>query len=73
MSNADIVRAWKDPEYRLTASGMPPQPAGVIELADPDLDGGAVKVGGFRRENAKHRHLTKGSTCFTHPNLCKSA
>ena len=56
MSNVDIVRAWKDPEYRLTLNEMPPHPAGLIELADPDLDGStAVKSGRF--------HLTHGHPC----------
>lgn len=58
MSNVDIVRAWKDPEYRLTLNEMPPHPAGQIELADLDLDGStAVKSGGF--------HLTHGHGCNT--------
>jgi mersacidin/lichenicidin family type 2 lantibiotic len=58
MSNVDIVRAWKDPEYRLTLNEMPPHPAGQIELADPDLDGStAVKSGRF--------HLTHGHACRT--------
>jgi mersacidin/lichenicidin family type 2 lantibiotic len=42
MSYSDIVRAWKDPEYRLTLNEMPPHPAGQIELADPDLDGSSA-------------------------------
>jgi mersacidin/lichenicidin family type 2 lantibiotic len=48
----DVVRAWKDPEYRdsLTAeerAQLPPHPAGLIELSKADLalvaggDGGA--------------------------------
>jgi len=57
MSNVDIVRAWKDPEYRLTLNEMPPHPAGQIELADPDLDGStAVKSGGFH-----HTHHNCGT------------
>ncbi|MBI5928041.1 MAG: mersacidin/lichenicidin family type 2 lantibiotic [Chloroflexi bacterium] len=52
MSNIDIVRAWKDAEYRntLTAeerASLPENPAGLVELDDNDLgnvDGGTVDV-----------------------------
>jgi mersacidin/lichenicidin family type 2 lantibiotic len=37
MSNTEIVRAWKDPEYRATLSQVPPLPIGSIELDDPYL------------------------------------
>lgn len=48
----DVVRAWKDEEYRnnLTPeqlASLPPNPAGEIELTENDLDeavGGAVKL-----------------------------
>ena len=44
MSPLEIIRAWKDPEYRLSLSEaeralVPNHPAGMIELADPDLEG----------------------------------
>ncbi len=43
MSNLDVVRAWKDPEYRATlGDAIPEHPAGQIELADPGLDRGAA-------------------------------
>lgn len=43
MSNLEVVRAWKDPDFRATLSGvMPDHPAGQIELADPGLDGSAA-------------------------------
>jgi mersacidin/lichenicidin family type 2 lantibiotic len=43
MSHLDIIRAWKDEEYRLSLSEeqhavLPEHPAGLIELADEDLD-----------------------------------
>jgi len=49
MSNIDIVRAWKDPEYRRSLSeteleNVPAHPSGVIELKDAELD--AVAGGG---------------------------
>jgi len=42
MSHLDVVRAWKDEEYRLgltaaESEAMPVNPAGMIELADGDL------------------------------------
>lgn len=50
MSDADIIRAWKDPAFRATLdaeqrSSMPPHPAGIIELSEAQLDevaGGAL-------------------------------
>ena len=43
MSTLDIIRAWKDEEYRLSLSAqqralLPEHPAGLIELADAELD-----------------------------------
>ena len=32
MSNPDLIRAWKDPEYRATLNFVPDHPAGLIEL-----------------------------------------
>lgn len=53
MRNMDIIRAWKDPEYRLSLSEaekalLPDHPAGLIGLTDDEL--GAV-AGGFRTTN----------------------
>ena len=44
MTTKNIIRAWKDEEYRnsLTDSeraSLPAHPAGSIELTDVDLDG----------------------------------
>jgi mersacidin/lichenicidin family type 2 lantibiotic len=52
MSRIDIVRAWKDPEYRNSLSaaqlaGMPENPAGEITLDDKQLsavNGGALPI-----------------------------
>ena len=38
MSSAEIIRAWKDADYRSTLSVVPVHPAGQIEFADPGLD-----------------------------------
>ena len=42
MSNVDIVRAWKDAEYRQSLSAaeqalLPAHPAGAIELEEAEL------------------------------------
>ena len=52
MRNIDIVRAWKDAEYRETLSKeeralMPNHPAGLIELTDAEL--GLVAAGLMRQ------------------------
>ena len=43
MSHQDIIRAWKDEEYRNSLSEseraqLPENPAGLIELADSELE-----------------------------------
>ncbi|MBA3711874.1 MAG: mersacidin/lichenicidin family type 2 lantibiotic [Pyrinomonadaceae bacterium] len=43
MSHLNIIRAWKDEEYRLSLSEeqralLPEHPAGLIELNDADLN-----------------------------------
>jgi mersacidin/lichenicidin family type 2 lantibiotic len=48
MSNLDVIRAWKDEDYRLSLSDeqlslLPDNPAGLMELSDADL---ASIVGG---------------------------
>jgi len=66
MSHADMIRAWKDPEYRSTLSVVPSHPAGLIELADPDLGGrAAAKARGFRLETIRHITTSKGGSCKT--------
>ncbi|MDJ0619588.1 MAG: mersacidin/lichenicidin family type 2 lantibiotic [Calothrix sp. MO_192.B10] len=50
MSKEDIIRAWKDPEYRNSLSEeqrsqLPENPAGVIELTDSELEVVAGGVG----------------------------
>ena len=37
MKKSDIIRAWKDPEYRASLEGAPESPAGVVELDDVAL------------------------------------
>ena len=63
MSNLDIIRAWRDPDYRLSLTDaerkeLPEHPAGLIELDDIDLKG----VAGGKKS-------TKGS-CTVHQQSC---
>jgi mersacidin/lichenicidin family type 2 lantibiotic len=42
MSNIDVIRAWKDEEYRLGLSEnerklLPAHPAGAVEISNEDL------------------------------------
>jgi mersacidin/lichenicidin family type 2 lantibiotic len=51
MSNSDVIRAWKDLEYRESLSEseralLPESPVGMVELSDADLLG----VGGAEGE-----------------------
>jgi mersacidin/lichenicidin family type 2 lantibiotic len=53
MSKIDVIRAWKDPEYRSSLSEnqramLPDSPAGALDLSDSELDsvlGGSATVG----------------------------
>ena len=53
MSNLDIIRAWKDEEYRNSLSAeqqeqLPANPAGLVELNDEDMSsvsGGCTTCG----------------------------
>jgi mersacidin/lichenicidin family type 2 lantibiotic len=56
MSNFDIIRAWKDEEYRNSLSEeqrsqLPENPAGMIELSDEDMESVA---GGFLSSNGSN-------------------
>ena len=54
MTHLDIIRAWKDEEYRLSLSDaeqalVPAHPAGLTELTDAELGAteGGFGLGGF--------------------------
>lgn len=69
MSECDIIRAWKDPEYRAGLSGskleqLPKNPAGMVELTDADL----LSIGGAEGQElvTDGRYtiiVTAGPTC----------
>ncbi|HZR38544.1 MAG TPA: mersacidin/lichenicidin family type 2 lantibiotic [Ktedonobacteraceae bacterium] len=52
MSNLDIIRAWKDEQYRDSLSAeerelLPENPAGAIELTDEEMEqaqGGSISL-----------------------------
>ena len=76
MRNMDIIRAWKDPEYRLSLSEaekalLPDHPAGIIELTDADL--GAVAGGLIAQTmtvNDKICYCDSVDICWTASSLC---
>jgi mersacidin/lichenicidin family type 2 lantibiotic len=67
MSPQDIIRAWKDEDYRLSLGQaererMPQHPAGLIELTDLELDAAA---GGLPGEgNTYFTYCSKGQHCI---------
>jgi mersacidin/lichenicidin family type 2 lantibiotic len=58
MSTLDIIRAWKDEEYRLSLDEMPAHPAGLIELTDADLE---LVAGGNHSSHGSHHHHSSHS------------
>ena len=82
MSNVDIIRAWKDAEYRNSLTDeqralLPENPAGMIELTDGELEAAA---GGFTlkpqcdsinicKTDVGNTHYCCGPT-FDRPQVC---
>ena len=48
MNKIDVIRAWRDPEYRasLRADDVPSHPAGLVELTDEELVAASGLAGG---------------------------
>jgi mersacidin/lichenicidin family type 2 lantibiotic len=72
MQKIDIVRAWKDEEYRMSLTdaqraSLPANPAGVIELSDAEL--GAV-AGGTEAELARTGSGLTMGCCSTYWRQC---
>ena len=72
MSNMNIIRAWKDEDYRLSLSEaqralLPVHPAGLIELSGAEMDG--VGGGGFPSLYTAYP-VCNGPTSSVHPNQC---
>ena len=70
MSNAEVVRAWKDPEYRAMLSEVPALPIGSIELDDPYLVERNMAGKGFAFRRGEHTtvfcHTHYTCNCHTH-------
>ena len=73
MSYEDIIRAWKDEEYRMSLSEekraqLPEHPAGLIELTDTELEliGGGY---GYGDDNGAYES-TPCTTSLACPNSC---
>ncbi len=63
----DIIRAWKDEEYRMSLSEaeralLPENPIGMIELSDADLD---AAVGACCTPNCNNTSTCSQVSCFT--------
>ena len=66
MSTHDIIRAWKDEEYRESLSeteraALPQHPAGQIELSDAELE----TVAGGIVPSAKVSYCLYPDVCWT--------
>lgn len=67
----DVVRAWKDEDYRLSLSdeersSLPENPVGEIELSDADLE---VVYGGWRSRSGRGGNSHQ---CQSHALICNS-
>ncbi|WP_220210053.1 mersacidin/lichenicidin family type 2 lantibiotic [Reticulibacter mediterranei] len=76
----DIVRAWKDEEYRSSLSSeeqamLPANPAGALELSDAELEGvhGAGDGKGYVNTNALACVQSVLIYCFTINGNCGNA
>ena len=76
MPATEIVRAWKDEEYRDTLTveqraEVPEHPSGIIEFGEPQLEDESL----FGPEAGKCKFFTKSTStdhCTTHaPGQCK--
>ena len=78
MTNDQIIRAWKDEDYRRGLSGaelsaLPAHPAGFIELSDENL----VGVAGLEEESPTYtcptsQLCTSSFTCLLSKLFCPS-
>ena len=73
MSHRDIIRAWKDAEFRSSLSEaeramLPANPAGAIELADPALDRTMARASGLRVKST----LKAGSLVACNTDCCQT-
>ena len=75
MATIEIVRAWKDEEYRDTLTAeqldqLPENPAGIIEFGQPQLEDESLFGPGVGR--CKYSNSTLNGGCYTaDPGHCK--
>ncbi len=65
MTKLDVIRAWKDEEYRESLSEeerklLPEHPAGMLELGDAELEGVAGGVPPAKHGRTRGRGCGKG-------------
>ncbi len=80
MSHQDIIRAWKDAEYRESLSKeqrsqLPENPAGTIGMTDGDMEsiagGGGSQIGcGPTFDNSSFCGCPTKALCLTVGDLC---
>jgi mersacidin/lichenicidin family type 2 lantibiotic len=63
MSNLDIIRAWKDPEFRATLADVPPHPAGEIEIELAGLGSDGPSIGTFHCPSFDPHKCTHERVC----------
>ena len=80
MSTTNIIRAWKDPEYRESLSeaelaALPQNPAGLIDLTDTELEGvaGGAKPTGKWFSTGCPCSRQQGGTCRVGSRGCCNA
>ena len=74
----DVIRAWKDEEYRLSLSDeelrhLPPNPVGEMELTDADLEavyGGRHGSFGYQNQSQVLICISHGNNCYTNFSIC---
>jgi len=79
MSEIDIIRAWKDPEYRNSLTEeqrkqLPENPAGMIEMSDEEtekIEGGKSTTSIFCKYSySLGCNFTKKASCWTMSYAC---
>lgn len=70
MSRKNIIRAWKDPEYRASLSAaeramLPENPAGLVEMTDAEMD--SLDGGSFSRFLCNTDNMWKAVTGHAPP------
>jgi mersacidin/lichenicidin family type 2 lantibiotic len=64
MDKIKVIRAWKDPDYRLTLTDeeraeLPDHPAGLLELDDAEL---ARVAGGRKKKGSQSRSGSRSNS-----------